>query len=471
MQARSTLAASLPRIASSLVVPLCAPAALKVLVPISRVSSPVPSPSRNVHTTGNRRWFSGTAIRNLASSAPSTPQARRKDFLGADDLSGLLVVSIDQAVAAPLCAAKLADAGARVIKVERKGEGDFARGYDRHVRGQDSSYFVWLNRGKESVALDLKDPNDLRLLDRMISKADVFIQNLAPGATSRMKVDGLGFGSKALRQRYPRLITVDMSGYGERGPLKDMKAYDMLVQGESGLITLSGARVGISLCDIGCGLSAYSGVLQALYHRERTGKGRGVEVSLYHALSDWTNPQLLMYTEGGFASKPSGIHHPGLAPYGAYRAGDGLEVLISIQNEREWANLATKVLNRPELTTDPRFNPNTSRVKNRKALDEIILDAFGKLTRADLIAKLEAAQIAYGRMSTLDDLAAHPQNRYIKVGTQSGKEEVTLLGPGTQFVDEEHEPEGLRTKESAEWFGIVPGLDEHGTKIREEFSS
>ncbi|KAJ3340430.1 hypothetical protein HDU93_007037 [Gonapodya sp. JEL0774] len=378
------------------------------------------------------RPFSSTSSVEVGTTNYNVPP--RKSFLGAEDLRGLLVVSIDQAVAAPLCGAKLADAGARVIKVERKGDGDFARGYDRHVRG-DSSYFVWLNRGKESIGMDLKDPEDLRLLDRMISKADIFIQNLAPGATSRMKVDGRGFGSKELRKRYPRLITVDMSGYGERGPLKNMKAYDMLVQGESGVISLSGTRVGISLCDIGCGLTAYAGILQALYHRERTGKGRGVEASLYHSLSEWTNPQLLMYTEGGFASKPSGIHHPGLAPYGAYPTGDGLEVLISIQNEREWANLATKVLNRSELTTDPRFNPNTSRVKNRKELDSIIHEVFRGLTRTALIEKLETAQIAYGRVSTLDDVAAHPQNRYIKVGVQSGNEEVVMLGPGAEFVD------------------------------------
>ena len=253
------------------------------------------------------------------------------------DLDGLLVISLEQAVAAPYAASRLADAGARVIKVERP-EGDFARGYDADANGH-SSYFVWLNRGKESVALDLKQPDDLKIFKQMLSKADVFIQNLMPGA-----LDRLGVSMADLRQADPRLITCDISGYGASGPFAQMKAYDFLVQAEVGLAQITGApeepgRVGVSICDIAAGMTAHAAILQALVARAKTGEGRAIEVSLFHALADWMNVPYLQHHYGGREIRRPGLHHPTIAPYGAYRCGDDRMLLISIQNEREWLRL------------------------------------------------------------------------------------------------------------------------------------
>lgn len=370
------------------------------------------------------------------------------------DLEGILVVSLEQAVAAPYASGRLADAGARVIKVERP-EGDFARRYDRYVKGE-SAYFVWLNRGKESIALDLRNAGDLALLTRMIAKADVFIQNLAPGAAQR-----LGLGSARLRERHPRLITCDISGYGEDGPYRDLKAYDLLVQAESGLAMINGtpespARVGVSVCDIAAGMTAFQAILQALFARERSDGGRGVEVSLFHAMADWMNVPYLQYAYGGHVPPRSGLHHPTIAPYGAYACGDGRSVLISIQNEREWAALCEQILLRPELAAHPDFATNPLRVQHRAALDAIVLDAFARHDREGLIERLERARIAYGRLSELDDLLRHPQNRYLAVDTPSGP--VRLLAPGART-----------SGEADESFGPVPGLDEHGPSLRQEF--
>ncbi len=371
-----------------------------------------------------------------------------------NDLDGLLVVSVEQAVAAPYLSSRLADGGARVIKVERP-EGDFARGYDALVHGE-SAYFVWLNRGKESVCLDLKAPADAAVLAALVAQADVFIQNLAPGV-----IDRLGFGPDALRAAHPRLITCSISGYGEEGPYSDLKAYDLLVQAESGLSSITGndhgaARVGVSVCDIAAGMTAFQAVLQALFARERTGQGRHIAVSLYHALADWMNVPYLQYAYGGKVPARAGLTHPTIAPYGAYGCGDGKAVLFSIQNEREWEMFCAKVLERPELAADPRFAGNSARVAARPALDADIDAVFGALTRDQVVARLEGARIAYGRVSSLEDVAQHPQNRYVTVDTPSG--EVRLLAPGA-LVDH-----------TLPTLGRVPALGQHSAAVRAEFS-
>jgi len=370
------------------------------------------------------------------------------------DLEGLLVISIEQAVAAPYASGKLADAGARVIKVERP-EGDFARGYDRHVNG-GSAYFVWLNRGKESVCLNLKDPGDRTILSHMLARADVFIQNLAPGA-----VDRIGFAPAALRKDNPRLITCSISGYGTDGPWKDQKAYDLLIQAESGLCVINGtadapSRVGISVCDIAAGMTAHQAILQALYVRERTGQGREVDVSLFHALVDWMNVPYLQHRYGNATPKRLGLRHPSIAPYGAFTCSDDKIVLISIQNEREWKNLCTEVLQRPELAVKQGFASNSDRVKNRNIVDGIFADFFAGRDREANIALLKKAGIAYGRLSDLDDLMKHPQNRFIRVETGNG--EVELLAPAAVVAGR------------SEQYGPVPRLDEHGQSLRSEFS-
>ncbi len=369
------------------------------------------------------------------------------------DLDGLLVVSLEQAVAAPYLSGRLAEAGARVIKVER-AEGDFARGYDYLVHGE-SAYFVWLNRGKESVVLDLRDDADKAVMERMLAVADVFIQNLAPGAITR-----LGFDPARLRAMNPRLITVSISGYGEDGPFADRKAYDLLVQAESGLSAITGnaagsARVGVSVCDIACGMTAHQAVLQALYARHTTGQGRHVAVSLFHALTDWMNVPYLQFAYGGKAPDRNGLSHPTIAPYGAFACADGKEVLFSIQNEREWARFCDAILGDATLATDQRFASNAQRVAHRGVLDALITDAFAAHPRDDVAQRLEDAGIANGRVNSMDDLAAHPQNRFVTVDTPSGP--VRLLAPGA--VVDGQVPQ----------FGPVPALDAHGDTVRQEF--
>lgn len=370
------------------------------------------------------------------------------------DLDGLLVVSVEQAVAAPYLSGKLADAGARVIKVERP-EGDFAREYDHLVHGE-SAYFVWLNRGKESLCLDLKLDADRQVLAAIVAEADIFIQNLAPGV-----IDRLGFGVEELRQRYPRLITCSISGYGDEGPFSDLKAYDLLVQAESGLSAITGnehgpARVGVSVCDIAAGMTATQAVMQALYARTITGEGRHIAVSLYHALSDWMNVPYLQYVYGGKVPERSGLKHPTIAPYGAYDCSDGKAILFSIQNEREWQMLCREALGRPDLATDERFRSNSLRVANRAALDGEIIPLMAALPREEMAARLQAARIAYGRISTLEDVANHPQNRYSMIETPSGP--VRLLAPGV-LVD------GAQPV-----LGKVPDLGEDTDRIRSEFA-
>lgn len=369
-------------------------------------------------------------------------------------LEGLLVVSLEQAVAAPYCSSRLADAGARVIKLERP-EGDFARGYDRVVHGE-SAYFVWLNRGKESLAVDLKQPDDLALVKRILSKADVFIQNLAPGAAGR-----LGLGHEALRKAHPRLITCDISGYGETGPYAQMKAYDLLVQAESGLASITGrpegpGRVGVSVCDIACGMYAYQAVLEALLLRGRTGEGSALATSLFSGMADWMTVPLLHQDYGPGAPKRVGLNHPSIAPYGVYACQGGEEVVFSIQNEREWKRLVEEVLQQPEMLDDPRFADNTARVENRPALDAIIDAVFGALDRETLTKRLFAAAIAYGAVNTPADLSAHPQLRRVTVATPTGP--VELVAPPVEIRGSERD------------LGAVPAIDQHGAAIRKEFA-
>jgi crotonobetainyl-CoA:carnitine CoA-transferase CaiB-like acyl-CoA transferase len=370
------------------------------------------------------------------------------------DLDGLLVISLEQAVAAPYAASRLADAGARVIKVERP-EGDFARGYDADANGY-SSYFVWLNRGKESVALDLKQPDDLKIFKQMLSKADVFIQNLMPGA-----LDRLGVSMADLRQADRRLITCDISGYGASGPFAQMKAYDFLVQAEVGLAQITGApeepgRVGVSICDIAAGMTAHAAILQALVARAKTGEGRAIEVSLFHALADWMNVPYLQHYYGGREIRRPGLHHPTIAPYGAYRCGDDRMLLISIQNEREWLRLCGDVLDQPDLPQNPKFDSNVRRVENRASLDAIMNGVFSQYSIDKIAEKLQAAQIAFGRLNDMDVFTQHPQNRFVSVRTSSG--DVQLLSPGA-IVN------GILPR-----LGDVPDLGQHSAAIREEFS-
>jgi crotonobetainyl-CoA:carnitine CoA-transferase CaiB-like acyl-CoA transferase len=369
-------------------------------------------------------------------------------------LEGILVVSIEQAVAAPLASCKLADAGARVIKIERP-EGDFARGYDHIVHGE-SSYFVWLNRGKQSAVLDFKAPGDAALLERMISKADVFIQNLAPGAAERA-----GFGSDALRQRHPRLITCDISGYGEAGPYREMKAYDLLIQCETGLASVTGTpdgpgRVGVSIADIASGMTAYSGILEALYERERTGNGKGIAVSMFDAVADWMAVPLLHFDYGGRAPSRVGLSHASIAPYGAFATGDGKQVVFGIQNEREWKAFCAGVLGDESLMEDPRFDSNSNRVANRVRLDAIIAGIFRGLTRNAVVGRLRSSGVAFGSLNSVKDFSAHPQLRRVEVGSPTGP--VRL--PATP----------VRTSEGTQALGPSPALGEHTEAIRAEFA-
>ncbi len=372
-----------------------------------------------------------------------------------NDLEGILVVSLEQAVAAPYASSRLADAGARVIKLERQ-EGDFARRYDACVNGQ-SAYFVWLNRGKESVRFDLKDEGDKAMLRRMLARADIFIQNLAPGAAARA-----GFAADGLRAEHARLITCDISGYGEQGPYRDMKAYDLLVQAESGLAGVTGTpdspgRVGVSVCDIAAGMYAHQAILQALFARERTGAGRGIQVSLFDSMADWMNVPYLQHHYGGQTPGRHGLNHPTIAPYGAYECGDGKAVLISIQNEREWLSLCENVLGKPEMATDERFATNPARVANRPALDAVIYNVFGRENREAIIARLADAKVAWGKLSSLEDLDSHPQNRRITVSTSAG--EVQLLAPPPIVAGE------------TETYGPVPELGAHDEAVRAEFAA
>ncbi|MDT7563900.1 MAG: itaconate CoA-transferase [Pseudonocardiales bacterium] len=337
-------------------------------------------------------------------------------------LEGITVVSLEQAVAAPLATRHLADLGARVIKLERPGVGDFARDYDTTVKGM-SSHFVWLNRSKESLTLDLKHPAADKLLDRLLTGADVFIQNLAPGAAAR-----LGLGADVLTERYPRLVCCSVSGYGEDGPYRDAKAYDLLIQSEVGLVSITGtpeqpAKAGIPAADIAAGMYAFSGILTALFARERTGRGGALSVSLFDALTEWMGFPLYYTRYGGRALTPAGASHAAIAPYGPF-ATAGTDVVIAIQNDREWVAFCAQVLRRPELTGDHRFASNTARVTHRDELRLAIEEVFTALPADELDRRLEAARIAHARRNGVAELIEHPQlgdrGRWVDVGSPVG---------------------------------------------------
>ncbi len=340
-------------------------------------------------------------------------------------LAGVVVVAIEQAVAGPFCSMRLADAGATVIKIERP-EGDFARGYDDVVKGE-SSYFVWLNRGKKSVVLDLTQSHARAELAALIAKADVVVQNLKPGA-----LDKMGLGPKALREKHPRLITCSISGYGDEGPLSSRKAYDLLVQAESGLCSITGgpespARVGVSLVDISTGATAYSAVLEALIARGRTGVGADIRLSMFDVIAEWLAVPLLQQ-EGGKPPHRIGLGHVSIAPYSVFRSKDGHEILISIQSDREWRLFAQTLLGDAALGTDPKFSTNVARVRHRAETDGLVSSAFGKLTHDELVAALTKADIAFAEVNDMAALSRHPHLRRIEVDTQAGPARIPAPG-------------------------------------------
>jgi len=368
-------------------------------------------------------------------------------------LAGTLVLSLDQAVAAPLTSRKLADAGARVIKLERP-EGDFARHYDTIVQGQ-CTHFVWLNRGKESVIADMTRPEDKRLFQAILAKADVLVQNLKPGALAK-----LGFPMEDLRRRHPRLICCSISGYGDEGPYRDRKAYDMLIQAESGLASVTGgpeapARVGASVVDIATGMNAYEAILEALIARGRTGKGADIRVSMFDSMMEWMAVPML-YTENGMPPQRLGLTHPSLAPYGVFETADEVPILISIQNDREWEVFCAKVLGRPELARDPRFAGNSARLANRAETDGMVARCFGAQSVAALSRTLEEAEIAFARVNDMEGILRHPHLRRMRVGSPGGP--IALPAPPARWMDED-DPS----------FGALPALGEHTQAVRREF--
>jgi itaconate CoA-transferase len=372
-------------------------------------------------------------------------------------LHGITVVSLEQAVAAPFATRQLADLGARVIKIERPGPGDFARHYDQAVRGQ-SSYFVWLNRGKESVELDVKTAAGQAAMAALLARADVFVQNLAPGAAGR-----LGLAADVLHDRYPRLICCSVSGYGPGGPYQDRKAYDLLVQCEAGLVSVTGspgqpAKAGISVADIAAGMYAYSGVLTALYERERTGRGSSFDVSLLDALGEWMTQPYLYAVYGGHPAERTGARHASISPYGPYAVAGG-QVFLGLQNEREWAVLCEQILGRPELTGDARFRTNTDRIAHDGELTAIIEATLADRSPEQVQTLLDKAGIANARLRTPAEFAAHPQlaarSRWRQFGTPGGP--VRMLLP----------PVSAPGRSAA--IGQVPEFGQHTRSVLAEF--
>jgi len=358
-------------------------------------------------------------------------------------LEGLTVVAVEQAVAAPFCSSRLADAGAHVIKVERP-EGDFARGYDAAAKGQ-SSYFVWLNRGKDSAVIDLATREGRATLETLIAGADVLLQNLKPGS-----MDKLGFSLERLRKDYPKLICCTISGYGDSGPFANRKAYDLLIQAESGLASITGgpegaSRVGMSIVDVATGATAHAAILEALIGRGRSGLGADIRISMFDVMADWLTVPLLN-AEAGHPPRRMGLAHPSIAPYGVFRSRDGRDILISIQSEREWTTLCAKVLDQPGLPADPRLANGVQRVRNRTLTDTIVGDAFASLTRNQLLERLAAADIAFAEVNTMADLAMHPHLRRIEVETPNGV--VSYPAPAPIVVGEPRR------------YGAVPGIGE-----------
>ncbi|CAN5302017.1 CaiB/BaiF CoA-transferase family protein [soil metagenome] len=362
-------------------------------------------------------------------------------------LEGLTVVAVEQAVAAPFCTSRLADAGANVIKIERP-EGDFARDYDAAAKGQ-SSYFVWLNRGKKSVVIDLATDEGRKSLETLIASADVLVQNLKPGS-----MDKLGFSRERLLKDYPTLISCTISGYGDDGPYASRKAYDLLIQAESGLCSVTGgpeapSRVGVSIVDIATGAAAHAAILEALIARGRTGKGRDIRISMFDVMADWLTVPLLN-AENGNPPKRMGLAHPSVAPYGVFRSKDDNEILISIQSEREWKIFCAKVIDMPDLPADPRFGSMVERVRNRKLTDDTVAAAFAKLTRDELMTRLADADIAFAEVNTMEGLSSHPHLRRIDVDSPNGV--VSYPAPAAIIMGE------TRT------YGAIPSIGTHSVE-------
>jgi len=372
-------------------------------------------------------------------------------------LDHITVVSLEHAIAAPFCTRQLADLGARVIKVERPGAGDFARGYDRRARGA-SSHFVWVNRSKESLALDLKEPAHLAVLKQLIARADVLVQNLAPGATARMGLD-----ASNLRAEHPRLIVCDISGYGNEGPYRDKKAYDLLIQSEAGYLSVTGtpeapSKSGNSIADIAAGMYAYTNILSALLQRDKTGEGAHIDVSMLESLAEWMGFPMYYAMDNAPPPPRSGASHATIYPYGPFLAGDGVSIMLGLQNEREWLKFCEVVLQIPTLATDPRFHNNSLRNQNREALQVLILEVFAKLTSNEVIRRLDEAPIANARMNNMADLWAHPQlqarQRWTSVDSP--------VGPLPALL-----PPGLQTGFDYT-MGPIPSVGEHNAKILKE---
>ncbi|MCL4108930.1 UNVERIFIED_CONTAM: hypothetical protein GTU68_008125 [Idotea baltica] len=370
------------------------------------------------------------------------------------DLDGFVVVALEQAVAAPYASNLLAEAGARVIKIERE-EGDFARHYDHVVNGE-SAHFVWLNRGKESICMNIKNDADKAVLLKIIHSADVFVQNLKPGAMTK-----LGLDYETLSATHPSLVMCSISGYGESGEYAHMKAYDLLVQAESGLSAITGngeeaTRVGVSICDIATGLTAYSAILRALLARSKTNRGTHIQTSLFGVMTDWMNVPMLHYAYTGRTPSRVGMQHPSIAPYGVFTAGDGKKLVISIQNEREWAIFCEQLLGDKTIACDPRFNSNANRVDNRHALDDVVNQRFSAYTQEQLAHRLTTADIAYGRLNDLQAVLEHPQLQQLTVESPSG--ELSLIASGVKF--------GSDPTPSLP----VPAIGEHSEALRKEFA-
>lgn len=372
-------------------------------------------------------------------------------------LEGIMVVSLEQAIAAPFCTRQLADLGARVIKIERPVMGDFARQYDTRVEGQ-SSHFIWTNRSKESLALDLKLPKDLGVVKALLGRADVLVQNLAPGATARM-----GLSYEALRENHPRLIVCDISGYGSDGPYRDKKAYDLLVQSEAGVLSITGTKeepvkVGMSIADISAGMYALTNIMGAVMTRYKTGRGSRIDISMLESMVEWMSFPLYYTYQNQPPPKRVGAAHATIYPYGPFSTGDGGSVMLGLQNEREWVRLCVDVLDNPDLATDPRFNANTLRVENQGALGEIIHGCFSTLTAEQLLERLDRAGIANAKLRNMSDVWQHPQlrarGRWTKIKTPEGQVPA-LVPPGFDV------PEGAG-------LAAVPSVGEHNEKILEE---
>jgi itaconate CoA-transferase len=372
-------------------------------------------------------------------------------------LDGITVVSLEHAIAAPFCTRQLADLGARVIKVERPGSGDFARDYDHRAKGL-ASHFVWVNRSKESLTLDLKQPQALAVLKDLIAKADVLVQNLAPGAAARM-----GLEYEQLSAVHPRLVVCDISGYGNDGPYRDRKAYDLLIQSEAGFLSVTGTpeepcKAGNSIADIAAGMYAYSGILAALLQRQKTGMGSRIDVSMLESLGEWMGFPMYYAYEGQAAPPRSGASHATIYPYGPFEAGDGKTVMLGLQNEREWKAFCEKVLLQPALAADPRFDLNPRRSENRAELKRIIVEAFAKLSAEEVIARLEGAQIASAHVNEVGHLWDHPQlkarGRFRTVGSPAG-DLLALLPPGANSAFDYR-------------MGPVPAVGEHSEAILRE---